>query len=107
MKKLKGAIMNKNFCWNCGEDLNKNSHEENSCVEIDCSCYEIIGGHQQGCFFYNNPVHPDEKNSYAKNAYWYYGILDHIIPLLPDNSLNLTTLKKERDRLWELAHGKK
>lgn len=27
-------------------------HTEDECPGPECTCYEIIGGHQMGCYFY-------------------------------------------------------
>lgn len=42
-------------CPNCGIDFNEfpdMRHTEYECSGPECSCYEIIGGHQMGCYFY-------------------------------------------------------
>lgn len=41
----------------CGFDFNEFPdmyHLENECGGPECTCYEVIGGHQMGCYFYGN-----------------------------------------------------
>ena len=44
-----------NRCEGCGMDFNEfpeMRHDEDECPGPECSCYELIGGHQRGCYFY-------------------------------------------------------
>lgn len=39
----------------CGIDFDEfpeMRHTEDECSGPECTCYEIIGGHQMGCYFY-------------------------------------------------------
>lgn len=39
----------------CGIDFDEfpeMRHEEDECSGPECTCYEVIGGHQMGCYFY-------------------------------------------------------
>lgn len=43
----------------CGISFNEfpeMRHTEDDCPGPECSCYEIIGGHQMGCYFYGRSV---------------------------------------------------
>lgn len=43
------------FCKGCGMDFiefPEMQHDIEDCPGPECTCYEIIGGHQMGCPFY-------------------------------------------------------
>lgn len=54
--------MNYEYCTGgCGIDFDEfpeMRHTEDECSGPECTCYEIIGGHQQGCYFYGKQTRP-------------------------------------------------
>lgn len=45
----------RDICPSCGCDFAEfpeMRHTEDECGGPECTCYEIIGGHQMGCAFY-------------------------------------------------------
>lgn len=54
--------MNYDYCTEgCGIDFDEfpdMRHTEDECGGPECTCYEVIGGHQQGCYFYGKRDRP-------------------------------------------------
>lgn len=48
--------MNYDYCTGgCGLDFDEfpeMCHSEDECSGPECTCYEVTGGHQMGCYFY-------------------------------------------------------
>ncbi len=66
--------MNYDYCTEgCGIDFDEfpdMRHTEDDCSGPECTCYEIIGGHQIGCYFYgkrDNPIASDLINDLEKS----------------------------------------
>lgn len=49
----------RDICPSCGTDFNEfpeMRHTADECGGPECTCYEIIGGHQMGCAFYGKKI---------------------------------------------------
>jgi hypothetical protein len=66
--------MNYDYCTGgCGVDFDEfpdMRHPEDECSGPECTCYEVTGGHQMGCYFYgkrNQPVASELVQDLEKN----------------------------------------
>ena len=53
-------------CRECGVDFDEfpeMRHAEDECSGPGCTCYEVIGGHQMGCYFYGKRENSNEDRT--------------------------------------------
>lgn len=72
--------MNYDYCTEgCGIDFDEfpdMRHSVDECDGPECTCYEIIGGHQMGCYFYgekDGPAVSEFVENLIKNS-WPKGV---------------------------------